>query len=109
PLSTDFPIPVTKHSDGRGFSFIHSTTMLSAATIFPEEPILGPPYALWCHPRVKLTDDGGIVISDTIGYAVGWGPIGWIAHRIHLDHTVRKIFDFRRKKLEMLFGHEPLN
>ncbi|MFT5467993.1 MAG: CRP/FNR family cyclic AMP-dependent transcriptional regulator, partial [Verrucomicrobiales bacterium] len=39
PLSTDFPIPVTKHSDGRGFSFIHSTTMLSAATIFPEEPI----------------------------------------------------------------------
>ncbi|MFT5471270.1 MAG: hypothetical protein ACI8UO_006403, partial [Verrucomicrobiales bacterium] len=41
PLSTDFPIPVTKHSDGRGFSFIHSTTMLSAATIFPEEPPFG--------------------------------------------------------------------
>ncbi|MFT5471581.1 MAG: hypothetical protein ACI8UO_006716, partial [Verrucomicrobiales bacterium] len=28
-------------SDGRGFSFIHSTTMLSAATIFPEEPRIG--------------------------------------------------------------------
>ncbi|MFT5468450.1 MAG: ligand-binding SRPBCC domain-containing protein [Verrucomicrobiales bacterium] len=70
---------------------------------FVDDQRLGP-YALWHHTHeFKPTDDGGVEMSDTIRYAVGWGPIGWIAHRIHVDRTVRKIFEFRREKLEKLF------
>ncbi|MEM7010306.1 MAG: SRPBCC family protein [Verrucomicrobiota bacterium] len=74
---------------------------------FVDDQRLGP-YALWHHTHTfEPTTDGQVKISDVVRYAVGMGPIGWIAHRIYVDNQVRKIFEFRRQKLEELFSGRP--
>ncbi|MFT5469780.1 MAG: hypothetical protein ACI8UO_004902, partial [Verrucomicrobiales bacterium] len=66
------PIPVTKHSDGRGFSFIHSTTMLSAATIFPEEPNKEHQTAIRLEERSREVTEDGVLVKTSGGLGDEW-------------------------------------
>jgi hypothetical protein len=44
---------------------------------------------------------------DRIEYALPFGPLGRIAHGISVRRDVEKIFDYRWKKVEELFGATP--
>lgn len=54
------------------------------------------PYALWHHTHdFEPTEDGGTLMTDTVRYAIGFGPFGDIAHRLFVRRDVESIFEFR--------------
>ena len=70
---------------------------------FMDEQRVGP-YKLWLHTH-KLEDvEGGTRMTDDIRYLVPFGPIGLLANILFVGRTLRRIFDYRRVKLEELFG-----
>ena len=70
---------------------------------FMDEHRVGP-YKLWLHTH-KLEDvDGGTRMTDDIRYLVPFGPIGLLANFLFVGRTLRRIFDYRRVKMEELFG-----
>ena len=70
---------------------------------FMDQQRVGP-YKLWLHTH-KLEDvDGGTRMTDDIRYLVPFGPIGLLANFLFVGRTLRRIFDYRRVKMEELFG-----
>ena len=70
---------------------------------FMDEQRVGP-YKLWLHTH-KLEDvDGGTRMTDDIRYLVPLGPIGLLANALFVGRTLRRIFDYRRVKMEEIFG-----
>ena len=70
---------------------------------FMDEQRVGP-YKLWLHTH-KLEDvDGGTRMTDDIRYLVPFGPIGLLANAVFVGRTLRRIFDYRRLKMEEIFG-----
>ena len=70
---------------------------------FIDEQRVGP-YKLWLHTH-KLEDvDGGTRMTDNIRYLVPFGPIGLLANTVFVERTLRRIFDYRRVKMEEIFG-----
>jgi ligand-binding SRPBCC domain-containing protein len=64
---------------------------------------LASPYRLWAHEHTCEERDGGTLMRDRVEYAVP----GWLAepvlHRLIVGPDVRRIFDYRRGKMEELF------
>ena len=70
---------------------------------FMDEQRVGP-YKLWLHTH-KLEDvDGGTRMTDDIRYLIPFGPIGLLANFLFVGRTLRRIFDYRRVKMEEVFG-----
>lgn len=70
---------------------------------FMDEQRVGP-YKLWLHTH-KLKDvDEGTRMTDDIRYLVPFGPIGRLANVVFVGRTLRRIFDYRRVKMEEIFG-----
>jgi ligand-binding SRPBCC domain-containing protein len=61
------------------------------------------PYALWHHTH-DLADDGagGTVMRDTVRYAIGFGPLGELAHRLVVRRDLEAIFAFRHEAVARL-------
>jgi ligand-binding SRPBCC domain-containing protein len=54
------------------------------------------PYRLWHHTHEFAPDGaGGTVMRDTVRYALPFGPLGEVAHRLFVARDLRRIFDFR--------------
>lgn len=58
------------------------------------------PYALWHHTHTFSEHPGGTLMRDVVRYAIGFGPLGALAHRAFVRRDVEAIFDFRRDELE---------
>ncbi len=57
---------------------------------------LSGPYALWHHTHEFEPLDGGRTrMTDTVRYAIGFGPLGALAHRVLVRRDVEAIFDHR--------------
>jgi len=69
---------------------------------FVDEQRRGP-YALWHHEHRFAPAPGGVVMTDHVTYAVGFGPFGWVAERLWVRGQLARIFDFRRAKIAELF------
>lgn len=55
------------------------------------------PYSLWEHTHTFESDgDGATIIRDSVRYAIPFGPIGSLAHRLFVRRDLERIFDFRR-------------
>ena len=66
---------------------------------FVDQQVRGP-YALWHHTHTFVPDgDGGTRMTDTVRYAIGFGPLGDLAHRLFVRRDVEAIFDFRREAI----------
>jgi ligand-binding SRPBCC domain-containing protein len=58
------------------------------------------PFALWHHTHAFSADGaGGTVMRDTVRYAVGFGPLGELAHRLVVERDLQAIFDFREREV----------
>jgi ligand-binding SRPBCC domain-containing protein len=57
------------------------------------------PYALWHHTHTfePTPDRSGTLMSDTVRYAIGFGPLGALAARAFVHRDVARIFAFRRE------------
>jgi ligand-binding SRPBCC domain-containing protein len=62
------------------------------------------PYRVWRHLHEFRDASGGTQMIDRVDYALPLGPLGSLAHALFVRRTLGKIFDFRREKIEELFG-----
>ena len=57
------------------------------------------PYALWHHTHTFAADGDTTVMTDVVRYAIGFGRLGNVAHRLFVGRDVAAIFDFRHDEL----------
>jgi ligand-binding SRPBCC domain-containing protein len=56
------------------------------------------PYKLWHHTHeFRAHPDGGTVMTDTVRYALPYGALGALAHRVLVRRDVELIFDYRAR------------
>jgi ligand-binding SRPBCC domain-containing protein len=68
---------------------------------------LSGPYALWHHTHTFDPLPGErTLMTDTVRYAIGLGPLGEIAHRALVRRDVEAIFDHRREALVPLLARD---
>jgi len=61
------------------------------------------PYAVWRHTHVFEPNADGVLMTDEVEYATGWGPFGWVAEQVYVHRSVNRIFAYRRQVLEERF------
>lgn len=62
------------------------------------------PYKLWSHHHVFEANTDGVLMTDQIDYELPLGFLGTVAHRILVKKKIENIFEYRRIKLNQLFG-----
>lgn len=63
---------------------------------FTDTQLRGP-YAIWEHTHeFEPVTGGGCEMRDTVRYAIPYGPLGELAHRLFVRRDLERIFDFRR-------------
>lgn len=62
------------------------------------------PYKLWRHLHRFEAVREGTRMLDQVDYALPFGPLGSLAHALHVERTLRRIFDFRAERVAALFG-----
>jgi len=70
---------------------------------FVDEQRFGP-YALWHHQHHFKEVKGGVLMTDLLNYAIPYGIIGRLANEILVAKQINKIFDYRTKEVNKLFG-----
>jgi ligand-binding SRPBCC domain-containing protein len=69
---------------------------------FVDVQIRGP-FALWHHTHTfEDAGDGTTRMRDVVRYAIGFGPLGDLAHRLFVRRDLETIFAFRRRALPQL-------
>ncbi len=66
---------------------------------FVDEQIRGP-YKVWHHEHTFMERDGKTVCEDDVVYAVLGGPL---VNRLLVEPDVKRIFEYRRKRLLEIF------
>jgi len=70
---------------------------------FVDEQRFGP-YALWHHKHFIKEIPGGVEMEDIVDYKLPFGILGQLAHPILVKPKLNEIFEYRKNKLEALFG-----
>ncbi len=58
------------------------------------------PYKLWRHTHRFAESGGGTAMEDTVVYALPFGPIGQIVHRLQVARDVNRVFEYRNQHIE---------
>jgi len=70
---------------------------------FVDEQRRGP-YRLWVHEHTFTAQTGGTLVGDTVSYAVRFGVL---VHKLLVGPDLRRIFDYRKRRIEELIGGWP--
>ena len=70
---------------------------------FVDDQRVGP-YAIWHHEHHFEPIKGGVKMTDKLTYAIPYGIFGRIANKILVAKEVEKIFTYREKAINDLFG-----
>ncbi|MCB4797441.1 SRPBCC family protein [Neotamlana laminarinivorans] len=70
---------------------------------FVDEQRFGP-YQLWHHKHFIKEIEGGVEMEDIIDYKIPFGLLGQLVHPILVKPKLEEIFNYRKEKLEKLFG-----
>lgn len=62
------------------------------------------PYKLWEHRHEFRPTEDGTVVSDTVRYALPFGPVGRMAHTAFVRRQLNEIFQYRQETLARLLG-----
>jgi ligand-binding SRPBCC domain-containing protein len=84
---------------GIGVSWLTSIQEWDPPHRFVDVQVRGP-YALWHHTHEFAPAPGGgdrTLMTDTVRYAIPFGPLGEVAARAFVHRDVQAIFDFRRE------------
>jgi ligand-binding SRPBCC domain-containing protein len=73
---------------------------------FIDEQRFGP-YALWHHQHHFKSIEGGVEMTDIVHYRNPFWILGDIANTLSVKKQLKKIFEFRFRKVEELFGKWP--
>ena len=83
--------------------WVTEITHIKEGEYFVDEQRFGP-YALWHHKHFIKEVDGGVEMEDIIDYKVPLGFLGQLVHPILVKPKLTEIFNYRKQKLEALFG-----
>jgi ligand-binding SRPBCC domain-containing protein len=61
---------------------------------FVDQQLRGP-YALWHHTHEFEARGSDTLMTDTVRYALPFGPLGTVAHALLVERELNRIFDFR--------------
>jgi uncharacterized protein len=61
------------------------------------------PYRLWHHTHTFAAVNGGTNIVDVVQYALPFGLLGRIVHRLQVQRDVARIFAYRQQQIKLLF------
>lgn len=70
---------------------------------FVDEQRFGP-YALWHHKHFIKEIEGGVEMEDIVDYKLPMGFLGRMVHPFMVAPKLKEIFEYRRNKLEEIFG-----
>lgn len=62
------------------------------------------PYSYWHHTHTFEATEKGTLLKDEVRYMLPLGPLGAIAHALFIRRDLEKIFAFRKKFIEEMFG-----
>ncbi len=82
--------------------WVTEITHVKEKEYFIDEQRFGP-YKLWHHLHQFRVEGGELIMVDKVNYALPFGIIGRIVHKLFVRKQVEEIFDYRRKVLEELF------
>jgi ligand-binding SRPBCC domain-containing protein len=88
---------------GIKLNWMTEITHVQEGKYFVDEQRFGP-YALWHHQHHFKKIAGGVEMTDMLNYAIPYGFIGQISNKILVGKQIKKIFDYRVKAIEELFG-----
>ena len=74
-----------------------------APSRFVDTQLKGP-YKKWHHTHEFHEIEGGTLLTDRVLYDVGFGPLGGMARALFVKRTLGKIFSYREKTIQELFG-----
>ncbi|MEO6452485.1 MAG: SRPBCC family protein [Ginsengibacter sp.] len=80
-------------------------THIETQKYFIDEQRYGP-YALWHHQHHFKETENGVEMTDIIHYKIPFWFFGDIANTLFVKDQLDKIFDYRYKKAEELFGRK---
>ena len=69
---------------------------------FVDEQRVGP-YKLWLHTHTLEEVEEGTKMTDEVHYQMPFGPLGWLAHILFVRRTLKRVFEYRREKLNGIF------
>ncbi len=61
------------------------------------------PYASWVHTHRFAPSVSGVVMEDHVEYALPFGFLGRLVHRLSVRRQLEQIFDFRRQAIAAIF------
>ena len=70
---------------------------------FVDRQLRGP-YRLWHHTHEFEPDGDRTLVRDRVDYALPFGPLGEVAHRLVVARDLRRIFDYRREVVGRLLS-----
>jgi len=83
--------------------WVSEITHLDRGNYFVDLQLYGP-YAFWHHKHFIHEIEGGVQMEDIIDYKVPLGWLGQLVHPLVVKPKLEAIFDYRKSKLEELFG-----
>ncbi|MFN0158165.1 MAG: SRPBCC family protein [Bacteroidota bacterium] len=72
---------------------------------FVDEQVKGP-YSFWHHTHTFTEVHGGTLIGDEVRYAIPFGMIGRITHRLAVSRQLEHIFSLRSQVMCTMFGSD---
>ncbi|MGD9995136.1 MAG: hypothetical protein AB7S69_17690 [Salinivirgaceae bacterium] len=91
------PLPAYKTT------WVTEITAVEKERYFVDEQRIGP-YAMWHHEHHLKHHEKGVLMTDIVTYSPPLGFIGALANRLFIKQQLNKIFNYRVKALEELFG-----
>ena len=70
---------------------------------FVDRPECGP-YRLWEHTHSFEPLGDGVLMNDTVRYALPFGPLGRLAHALWVRGALARIFDYRFEQINRIFA-----
>ncbi len=68
---------------------------------FVDRQLRGP-YGLWQHRHTFASAGSGTVVRDEVDYALPFGPLGELAHRLFVRRDLDRIFAYRHEAVPRL-------
>lgn len=70
---------------------------------FVDEQKIGP-YKLWYHYHGLIPVSSGVKFIDHVTYETPFGIFGNMAHRVFIERTLKRIFNYREQRLGALLS-----
>lgn len=64
------------------------------------------PYTVWRHTHRFSEVGGGTRIADTVDYALPFGLLGRLVHRLRVARDLEEIFDYREQQVRALLSRQ---